>query len=201
MDMKTSRFAVSTPETLLMNVAQTELAHSYGMPALSVGYVPDSSELGFRGGRRGHGPGAVHDGSARPDIMTGLGTLESGQAVSLPKMMLDAELVSYLEHVGGGFAVDDDSLCADAIARTGPGGQYLSLKETRTRVRAGEHWQPSLLRRASYADVRRGSPDEVERAREAVLELLASHRSPEAGPGVAEEVAEVLAAAEEELSA
>ena len=33
-----------------MNVAQTELAHSYGMPALSVGFVPDASELGFRGG-------------------------------------------------------------------------------------------------------------------------------------------------------
>lgn len=199
MDMKTSRIAVSTPETLLMNVAQTELAHSYGMPALSVGYVPDSSELGFRAG--------VEDMAlslltrlGRPDIMTGLGTLDSGQAVSLPKMMLDAELVSYLEHLGGGFAVDEDSLCVDAIARTGPGGQYLSLKETRTRVRAGEHWQPALLRRASYADVRKGSPDEAERAREAVLELLASHRPPEMGPGVAEDVAALLAAAEMELS-
>ena len=105
--MKTSRIAVSTPETLLMNVAQTELAHSYGMPALSVGFVPDSSELGFRAGVEDMAL-ALFTRLGRPDIMTGLGTLESGQAVSLPKMLLDAEIVSYLEHVGGGFAVDDD---------------------------------------------------------------------------------------------
>ena len=42
--------AASKPETVLMNVAQIELAHSYGMPALSVGFVPDASDLGFRSG-------------------------------------------------------------------------------------------------------------------------------------------------------
>jgi trimethylamine---corrinoid protein Co-methyltransferase len=199
MDMTTSRIAVSSPETLLMNVAQTELVHSYGMPALSVGYVPDSSELGFRAGVEDVAL-ALLTRLGRPDIMTGLGTLESGQAVSLPKMLLDAEIVSYIEHVAGGFAVDDDHLSRDSIARVGPGGQYLSLKETRTRVRAGEHWQPHLLRRASYADVRRGVPGEVTRAREAVMELLATHRPPEVGAGVAEDVAAVLDLAEAELT-
>ena len=50
MDMRTSRCALSTPETELMTVAQIELAHSYNMPALSVGHATDSWDLGFRGG-------------------------------------------------------------------------------------------------------------------------------------------------------
>jgi trimethylamine--corrinoid protein Co-methyltransferase len=199
MDMKTSRIAVSTPETLLMNVAQTELAHSYGMPALSVGYVPDSSELGFRAGVEDVAL-ALLTRLGRPEIMTGLGTLESGQAVSLPKMLIDAEIVTYVEHVGAGLTVDDEHLCVGAISQVGPGGQYLSLKETRTRVRAGEHWQPDLLRRSSYADVRRGTPDEVERARDAVEQLLRSHRPLPVGASAEAKVAEVLASADAELT-
>lgn len=198
MDMATSRIAVSTPETLLMNVAQTELAHSYGMPALSVGYVPDSSVLGFRGGAEDMAL-ALTTRLARPDIMTGLGTLEAGQAVSLPKMVLDAELVAYLDHMAEGFAVDDERLGEGSIAAVGPGGHYLGLKETRTRIRAGEHWHPDLLRRASYGDVQAGAPGEVERARDAVVRLLAEHEPLAVGPGVPERAAEILAAAEAQL--
>jgi trimethylamine---corrinoid protein Co-methyltransferase len=198
MDMRTSRIAVSTPETLLLNVAQTELAHSYGMPALSVGYVPDSSELGFRAGVEDMAF-ALMTRLGRPDIMTGLGTLESGQAVSLPKMLLDAELVSYVEHVARGFAVDDEHLSVGSISRIGPGGQYLGLKETRTLIRAGEHWQPDLLRRLSSADVRKGALDEVARAGSAVREVLAAHQPPQVHERVREAVAAVLATAEAEL--
>ena len=198
MDMSTSRIAVSTPESLLMNVAQTELAHSYGMPALSVGYVPDSSVLGFRGGAKDMAL-ALMTRLARPDIMTGLGTLEAGQAVSLPKMVLDAELVAYLDHVGEGFAVDDERLGEGSIAAVGPGVHYPGLKETRTRIRDGEHWRPDLLRRVSCAEAQGGAPSEVERARDAVVRLLAEHEPLAAGPGAPERAAELLAAAEAEL--
>jgi trimethylamine--corrinoid protein Co-methyltransferase len=198
MDMRTSRIAVSTPESLLMNVAQTELAHSYGMPALSVGYVTDTSELSFRGGMEDMALG-LFTRLGRPDIMTGLGTLEGGQAVSLPKMLLDAEIVSYIEYVGGGFPVDDAGVSVDSISRVGPGGHYLALKETRTGIRAGAHWRPDLLRRTSYKDVQKGAPSEGESAKRAVVELLADHRPLAVDPDVLDRVADLLAAATAEL--
>jgi trimethylamine--corrinoid protein Co-methyltransferase len=198
MDMQTSRFAVAGPEAILMNVAQIELAHSYGMPALSVGFVPDTSELGFRGGVEDMGF-ALPTRLAQPDIMTGLGTVEAGQAVSYPKMVLDAEIVAYLDRLVEGIAVDDEHLSLEAISSVGPGGHYLSLKETRTRIRGGEHWLPDLFRRHSYAERQGGAPDELQRAAERVTEILAGHRPLPLPAGVAERVAEVLSAAEHEL--
>ncbi len=198
MDMRTSRFAVSTPETILMNVAQIELAHSYGMPALSVGFVPDTSELGFRCGVEDMGF-ALPTRLARPDIMTGLGTLEAGQAVSLPKMLLDAEIVAHLDRVMDGIAVDGEHISVEAISSVGAGGQYLSQKETRTRIRAGEHWLPGLFHRFSYSERLRGAPDEIHGAAERVAEILESHRPMPLPPGAAEHVADVLLAAEREL--
>ncbi len=198
MDMQTSRFAVSTPETVLMNVAQIELAHSYGMPALSVGYVSDAGDLDFRAGLEDMAL-ALPTLLARPDIMTGLGTVGAGQAVSYPKMLLDAEIVGYLDRLLEGVVVDDDHLSVDAITEVGPGGHYLSRKDTRIRVRAGEHWLPRLLARVSYGEWQRGAPSEVERATEAVSKVLAEHAPAPLPAGAAERVAALLAEAERDL--
>ena len=198
MDMQSSRFAASTPETVLMNVAQIELAHSYGMPALSVGFVPDASDLGFRSGLEDMAF-ALPTRLARPDIMTGLGTLESGQAVSFPKLLLDAEIVGYLDRLLEGLSVDDRHLSVDAITEVGPGGHYLSRKDTRIRVRAGEHWHPRLLARVSYGERQREEPSEVERAMEAVVRILAEHVPTPLSAGVEEQVAAVLGEAERDL--
>ena len=198
MDMQSSRFAVSTPETALMNVAQIELAHSYGMPALSVGFVPDASDLGFRGGLEDMAL-TLPTRLACPDIMTGLGTLEAGQAVSYPKMVLDAEIVTYLDRVREGVSVDDRHLSVDAITEVGPGGHYLLRKDTRTGVRAGEHWRPRLLSRVSYGERQREAPSEVDRAMEAVARVLAQHVPEPLAGGVDEKVAAVLREAERDL--
>jgi trimethylamine---corrinoid protein Co-methyltransferase len=197
-DMRTSRFAVSTPETVLMNIAQIELAHSYGMPALSVGFVPDASELGFRGGLEDMAF-ALPTRLARPDIMTGLGTIEAGQAVSYPKMVLDAETVGYLDRLMEGVAIDDDHVSVDLIGRVGPGGHYLAQKETRVGVRGGEHWVPSLLKRTSYSERQRGAADEVELATQAVKALLASHEAAPLPAAAAAGIAQALSEAERAL--
>jgi trimethylamine---corrinoid protein Co-methyltransferase len=198
MDMRTSRFAVSTPETALMNVAQIELAHSYGMPALSVGFVSDEGDLGFRGGLEDMAL-ALPTRLARPDIMTGLGTVEAGQAVSYAKMLLDAEIVGYLDRLLEGVVVDDPHLSVAAIEEVGPGGHYLAHKDTRIGIRAGEHWLPHLLARVSSGERQRGASSAVERASAAVATLLAEHVPAPLPPGAAERVAAVLAEAERNL--
>jgi trimethylamine---corrinoid protein Co-methyltransferase len=197
-DMRTSRFAVSTPETVLMNVAQIELAHSYGMPALSVGFVPDASDLGFRAGLEDMAF-ALPTRLARPDIMTGLGTVEAGQAVSYPKMLLDAEIVSYLDRVAEGIAVDDEHVSVASVERVGPGGHYLLEKNTRIGLRAGEHWFPDLLSRVSTSEREAGAKNEVGRAEEAVARVLAEHAPAPLPAGAGEAVAAVLAAAQRDL--
>jgi trimethylamine--corrinoid protein Co-methyltransferase len=198
MDMRTSRFAAATPEAALMNVAQTELVHAYGMPALSVGHVSDSSTLDFRGGLEDMGM-AMATRLARPDIMTGLGTVEAGQAVSLLKLVLDADLSGYLDRVLRGITVDEEHAAVASIADVGPGGHYLGRKETRRGVRGGEHWVPRLLDRDPYSDRERGAPGALERARDKVDRILAEHDPLPLPDGAAEKLADILARAEAEL--
>jgi trimethylamine--corrinoid protein Co-methyltransferase len=198
MDMRTSRFAAASPEAALMNVAQTELVHSYGMPALSVGHVSDSSTLDFRGGLEDMGM-SMATRLARPDIMTGLGTVEAGQAVSLLKLVLDADLSGYLDRWLSGIAVDEDHAAIASIAGVGPGGHYLARKETRRGIRGGEHWVPRLLSRDPYPDRERGAPGALERARDEVDRILAEHDPPPLPPGAAGKLADILARAEAEL--
>jgi anaerobic magnesium-protoporphyrin IX monomethyl ester cyclase len=144
------------------------------MPALSVGRVSDSSALDFRGG--------VEDMAltmttrlARPDIMTGLGTVEAGQAVSLLKLVLDADVMGYVDRFLTGITVDTEHAAVESIAEVGPGGHYLARKETRRGIRGGDHWVPRLLARDPYSDRARGAPGALERAREKVDAILADH--------------------------
>ena len=130
MDMRTSRFATSTPETLLMSVAEIELVRSYGAPSLSVGHVSDSYELGFRGGLEDMAQ-AMMTRMAGPDIMIGLGTVEAGQAISLPKLVLDAEVAQHGARIQRGLDLDEDHAAVETIAGVGPGGNYLGHRETR----------------------------------------------------------------------
>lgn len=197
MDMRTSRCAVSTPETVLMNIAQIELAHSYNMPALSVGFVSDAGDLGFRGGIEDLAF-ALSTRLAGPDIMTGLGTLASGQAVSFPKMVLDAELVSYVERVANGVAVDSTHVAENVIAEVGPGGHYLGRKETRVGVRTGEHWVPALFSRTSESSRADASGTEGS-AKDAVESLLANHTTVSLAPRVVAQISDILNRAEAEL--
>ena len=196
MDMRTSRCVVSSPETVLMNIAQIELAHSYNMPALSVGFVSDAGDLGFRGGIEDIGL-ALPTRLARPDIMTGLGTLASGQAVSYPKMLLDAELVGYIERVAMGMPVDSEHVAENVIAEVGPGGHYLGRRETRFGVRSGEHWVPTLFGRTLTQGAKALGVSAA--AKERVESLLASHMPAPLSPGVAARIADVLVHAESEL--
>jgi trimethylamine--corrinoid protein Co-methyltransferase len=196
MDMRTSRCAVSTPETVIMNLAQVELAHSYNMPALSVGFVSDAGDLGFRAGVEDIAF-ALATRLAGPDIMTGLGTLASGRAVSFSKMLLDAELVGYVERVAKGMAIDAEHVAAKVIAEVGPGGHYLGRRETRTHVRSGEHWAPKLFSRTGPESA--GELATPALVREAIESLLTGSAPVPLSPQVTEQIADTLVRAEAEL--
>ena len=200
MDMATSRAAYATPEVLLMDAGLTELAHWYGLPALSVGNAGEPTRLGFRAGLEDMAL-ALQGRLSRPDLLVGLGMVDSAMALSLPKMVLDAEVMEELDRLMAGLTLDDASAGLQIIAAVGPGGHYLSRRETRTGLRSGEHWRPGVLRRISEEALRGGAADELELARCRVLELLESHTPPPLPEGAAPAMAAILEEARAALTA
>lgn len=198
MDMATSRPAYATPEVLLMDTAMTELAHWYGMPALSVGNAGEPMRLGFRAGLEDMAL-ALQGRLSRPDLLVGLGMVESGRALSMTKMVLDAEIIAQLDRFMDGMSIDDAEATTDVIAAVGPGGHYLGRRETRAGLRAGEHWRPGVLRRTPEEALRAGAPDELGLARARVLELLEVQVPPPLPEGAGEKITEILNEAARDL--
>jgi trimethylamine--corrinoid protein Co-methyltransferase len=199
-DMRTSRSAYATPEVLLMDAAMTELAHSYGLPALSVGSAGEAVHPGFRAGVEDMAL-ALQGRLSRPELLVGLAMVESGRALSLQKMVLDAEIVEQLDRFMAGLGLDDESLALDAIAAVGPGGHYLGLKHTRESLRRGEHWLPDVLSRTPPDESGRGVADELTRARQRARDLLAGHRPVSLPAGAADRLDAILRQATADLSA
>ena len=65
---------------------------------------------------------------------------------------------------------------ADTIERIGIGGNFLAQKETRQRIRAGEHFMPRIGSRLPYEQWAAESKAELDIAIERVESILASRR-------------------------
>jgi trimethylamine--corrinoid protein Co-methyltransferase len=191
MDMRSLRSAYATPEVLLMDTAMTELAHWYGLPALSVGNDVEAARLGFRAGVEDMAL-ALQGRLSRPDLLVGLGMMESGRSLSLQKMVLDAEIVEQLDRFMAGIALDEDSLALPAISEVGPGGHYLGLKQTRRALRSGEHWLPRVLARTPADTTGDGEIGELDLARQRALSLLAEHHPKPLPDGAREKLTVIL---------
>jgi trimethylamine--corrinoid protein Co-methyltransferase len=78
------------------------------------------------------------------------------------------------------------------IDQVGPGGEYVSTKETARRFRA-EIWMPTLLDRQSWAGWEAdGSPAITHRITTKVREILADHKPPPLPAGTAEKIGSIL---------
>jgi len=199
LDMRSGVFACAGPEAALMNVALAELGRFYGLPVMATGLTSDAKDwsvvAGFEGGML-----ALASALMRPDVLCGAGMLDASQALYLPKLVLDAEIMRQCAAVQRGLTIDDEHLAVDLIDRIGPGGQFLAARETRRALRAGELYRPQAYERQGYdAWLARGRSD-VERAADRVDEILASHRPKPLPSGAAERFDEIAARARQELA-
>jgi len=104
-----------------------------------------------------------------------MGLIDTSRTLFLPQAVIDDEIVAWVRRMLAEVEVSEATLAGDAIAAVGPGGDFLSLRETRTRIRAGEHFMPTIATRLPYeaweatglkeVDVARARVDEILRAR------------------------------------
>jgi trimethylamine--corrinoid protein Co-methyltransferase len=198
MDMRSASYACSGPEQMLINAAMSELAKHYGLPFLTGGFSSNAKRISMHSGVDG-APMAFASLMLGCDILTGFGMLDAAQLLYLPKLVLDAEVRRQGDRLMGGIDLDDEHLMLDVIARVGPGGHYLKVKESKRLLRDGEHLSPRLMPRPSYEAWEQDPRSELQRATEIVDELLESHVPPALPDGAAAAMEEVIARADAEL--
>ena len=175
LDMKTASMSLGSVENTLLGAASARIGHHLGLPVHNSALASDAKHPGVQAGYE-KGLKALTAGLAGADLLGGgFGALESSSLFHLPMVPIDAEIAAMVRRLTGQTRIDEESIMLEAIERVGVGGSYLKERITRDRVRAGEHFYPSIGSRLSYDQWIAEGQTEPGAARERIEEILAAH--------------------------
>ena len=150
LDMRYTTMSLGNLESTLMGAASTELGHRLGIPVHNSGLSTDAKHSGIQAGYE-KGLKLMTAVASGADIISGgFGFLDSSSTFSLEAIPIDAEIAAMAGRMARGIEVTPETLMGDAIRRVGIGGDFLREKDTRTRVRAGEHFVPKIGSRLPF---------------------------------------------------
>jgi trimethylamine--corrinoid protein Co-methyltransferase len=199
MDPRTSICSFGSPEQALMAVAMTQMGRFYGFPVyINVG-LTDAKTLDVQAGIE-KGTTMMVGALAGADTFGHAGICGADHGASLTWLVLDNELMYYVKRIVRGFEVTDETLACDVVSQVGPGGSYLAEDHTVKHFRK-ELWLPGIAWTRQTWDIwsEEGRQSMVDRVRDEVEQILASHRAPPFERRLAKEVDLIVQCAEREL--
>ncbi len=184
LDMHTTSMSLGSPENTLMAVASVEIAHSLGLPVHNSALSTDAQHPGIQAGYE-KGLKVLPAALAGVDLVSGgFGALASSSVWHLPMVPIDAEIASLVRRIVSGSEITPETVMLDVIERVGVGGDYLKQRVTRERVRAGEHYSPSIGSRLPFEQWMTEGRQETDVARERVEQILAGVPAGDLGPSL-----------------
>jgi trimethylamine--corrinoid protein Co-methyltransferase len=190
-DMRSAANLSGAVEIGLLGVAAAQLARHCAVPCV----VSSGSDA--------HRPGAqsvlerlmtlLPPALAGVDLIN-LSTLDTKMSFSLEQLVIDDAVLSMVERILRGIAVEDETLALDLIEQVGPAASFVTADHTL------EHHRDELLTCELIDHAPReaweaaGAMDVETRARQEVRRLLAEHRSPPLPAQIAARLDEVIGA-------
>ena len=176
LDMRTTTISLGCLENSIMGAACVEIGHDLGLPVHNSGLSTDGKSIGVQTGYE-KGLKVLAAAATGADMISGgFGFLDSSSTFHLPLIPIDAEIAAMATAMVGGMVVSPDTIMGDAIERVGIAGNFLGERETRARVRRGEHFVPQIASRLAIDQWLTSGRSEVATAGEQVDRLLAARR-------------------------
>jgi trimethylamine--corrinoid protein Co-methyltransferase len=142
-DMRTGAYVVGSPEHALCLKFASKLARHYGLPCRGGGAPSDAKQVSVQSGYESM---MVLLASVKENInyiIHSAGILDSFNAMSFDKYIIDLELVDMVKRINQDVQVDDDTLALDVIHEVGIGGEYMTSAHT-ARLCRKEIWTPDI---------------------------------------------------------
>lgn len=173
-DMATTQLIFSGPEQAIFGVAMTQMGKHYGLPVyINVG-LTDAKRPDAQAGMEA-GITLMLGAAAGADIFGHMGISGVDQASSLDMLVMQDEVIRFVESVLRPIRFDPDTLAVDEIAEVGPRGKFIDRMHTVEHFRQ-ELWFPDLLDRDYYdAWLDAGASSVEERCRQRKQEILDTH--------------------------
>lgn len=197
-DLRTAVSSWGGPEVGMAGACAGQLAHRLGVPCDAYGLCTSAARLDpqFAYERLAN---AFVPALAGVDILSGVGSTDSGLAGGLEIAVIDDEMIGLMKHIVAGCAVTEETLAFDVMEDVIPrDGVFLGERHTVQQMRQGALWTPTISERKA------GSADEpgigvLARARARAREILQTHRVEPLPDEVSEELGEIMAQARREL--
>jgi len=198
-DMRDTQIIFGGPEQAIFSVAMSQIGKYYGLPV----YI----NAGLTDSKRPDAQAGIESGitlslgiASGADIFGHMGICGMDQGTSLDMLIMQSEIISYLESTNRLINFDDDIFATDLINEVGPKGSFLNKRHTAKNIRK-ELWFPTLLDRENYDNwLKTGSTDMEERCRNRKEELLANHEPTPLDDDVKNDLEKIIEDAKRNLS-
>lgn len=197
-DMATTQMIFSGPEQAIFGVAMTQMGKSYGLPVyINVGLTdakrPDA-QAGLESGMT-----LVLGAAAGADIFGHMGICGVDQASSLDILVLQNEIIGYVESIMREIDFGDEALGIEVIQEVSAGGTFIDHEHTAAHFRK-ELWFPKLLDREYFQAWKdKGSMSTEDRCHLRKEDILATHEAEPISAELEKTLDEIVAAARREL--
>jgi trimethylamine--corrinoid protein Co-methyltransferase len=194
MHPRTGAFLGTAWEGTLLYPIGVELAHAWGVPSLAGVLATDGQVPGWQAGAEA--PSSLMlCALVGADTGSGLGLLESCTLLYPEELLLDSDIYHRVRLEAAGLDTGPEALALDIIRDVGPRGFFLKQRHTREHMRKINHsgltCQPAE---------NGGYRDPVEAAREKAGWILENHQPEPLERNQQNELARILASAENEFS-
>lgn len=178
-DMRTGNTPMGAVETAMIDIAYAQVGKSLGLPTHTYLVGGDAKVVDAQAGLES-GMAAVLGALAGINMISGAGMLNFLAAMSLEKLVIDAEGIGYAQRLLAGIEARTSTLATEMFAALGHSGDFLKLKETRRLFRSEQYLPSAVIDRDSLRGWQEaGSPSAFDRARARVNELVAGYQRPE----------------------
>lgn len=175
LDMRTTVYSYSAPETMLSLCVRKELGEYLGIPVFNAGGFSDS-QIPDQQAALECATSLIYAALAGGNLIHDVGYLASGMTSSLEMLAICDEQIGQIKRFLRSFALDTETLAVDLIDEVGPEGDFLATDLTLNRFKE-EIWSPTIIDRNIHERwAEAGSTTLRDRARERARELLTSHK-------------------------
>lgn len=180
-DVRYGSLSIGNPESALFVSFAGQMGRYYDVPSRAGGSLTDSKLIDYQGGFESMLTLMTAEYSGIDFMLHSCGILESYSTISPEKLVLDCEMIRYIERFREGYPINEENFAFDLMSEVEPSGHFLSKRHTLT------HSTESLYRsdvvdkqsHDSWAD--EGSKSAFEMAYDKIDELLDEYEEPDIG--------------------
>ena len=200
-DMRHSTSPMGAVETLMIDLADTEVGKHLGMPTQAYLGMSDSKLLDAQAGMES-GMTMLAASAGSVDFVSGPGMLNFESCQSLEKLVLDNEICGMVRRFKQGLAAEGDTIGIDAILEGLKEGNFLTTEETLKLYRRECCYPGKIVDRKALKD--EGALDTGSLAARATAEVearVAAYEAPEIPAGRRDDMLSVMDAALDRVGA